>query len=302
MSDKMNQNFNIMNSDGLLHISLLEGQARALLVDSTHLVEEARALHGLSRTATAALGRHLTATAMLGAMLKGEKDSVTATIKGGGPLGAVVAVGRADGSVKGYVDHPEADPPRRSDKKLNVGAAVGRDGKLTVVKDLGLRDPYVGQINLVSGEIAEDFAMYFTASEQTPSLVSLGVMVEDRVLAAGGLLIQPLPGCSEIALRSLETSAPMFMNISATILEYGLKDSVFQLLGHLQPEVLEQKQPVYRCDCSRARMERVLISLGEQELQDMINTQHGAEIHCHFCNRYHRFSEQELKDLLNQAQ
>lgn len=297
----MNDKINVMNSDGLLHIELLEGQARALLVDSTHLVEQARSTHGLSRTACAALGRHLTATAMLGAMLKGEKDSVTATIKGGGPLGTVVAVGRADGSVKGYVDHPEADPPRRADKKLNVGAAVGKEGKLTVVKDLGLRDPYVGQVNLVSGEIAEDFAFYFTVSEQTPSLVSLGVMVEDKVLAAGGLLIQPMPGCSEIALRSLETSAPMFMNISATILEYGLKDSVFQLLGHLQPRVLETAQPVYRCDCSRARMEKVLISLGEEELEDMIRTQHGAEIHCQFCNRFHRFSEEDLRVLLQQA-
>ncbi len=292
---------NILNSDGLLHISLLEGQARALLIDSTNLVEKARATHGLSKTAAAALGRTLTIGAIMGSMLKNEKDNLTATIKGGGPLGAVVVVARSDGSVKGYVDHPEVELPRHSDKKLDVGAAVGKNGKLTVVKDLGMREPYVGQSNLVSGEIAEDFAMYFTASEQTPSLVSLGVMLNDKVTAAGGLLIQPMPGCSEVALSSLEMSAPMFAGISSTIAEYGLKDSVFQLLGHLQPEVLEQRQPVYNCDCSRERMEQVLMSLGEAELRDMIAEQHGAEINCHFCNRRYNFNEAQLEALINEG-
>ena len=290
--------YNILNSDGLLHISLLEGQARALLIDSTNLAEKARITHKLSKTATAALGRTLTIGAIMGSMLKNERDNLTVTIKGGGPLGAVVVVARSDGSVKGYVDHPEVELPRRSDKKLDVGAAVGRNGKLTVVKDLGMREPYIGQSNLVSGEIAEDFAMHFTASEQTPSLVSLGVMVNDKVKAAGGLLIQPMPGCSEVGLASLEASTPMFVGISNTIGEYGLKDSVFQLLGHLQPEVLEQRQPVYKCDCSRERMEQVLLSLGEAELRDMIVQQHGAQINCHFCNRSYDFSEGQLEALI----
>ena len=297
----MNGKINVINSDGLLHIELLEGQARALLVDSTHLVEQARSTHGLSRTACAALGRHLTATAMLGAMLKGEKDSVTATIKGGGPLGTVVAVGRADGSVKGYVDHPEADPPRRADKKLNVGAAVGKEGKLTVVKDLGLREPYIGMVNLVSGEIAEDFAMYFTASEQVPSLVSLGVLVGERVEAAGGLIIQMLPGASEAAIQSIESSAGMFMDISGTMREYHLKGAVTQLLLHLEPEILSHSVPAYRCDCSRERVERALVSLGREELEDMIREQHGAEVDCHFCNKRYRLSEADLRDLLERA-
>ena len=167
--------------DGILRISLMGGQARAFLVESTHTVEHARRVHHLSHTATAALGRTLTATAVLGAMLKGENESVTCRIDGGGPLGLVLAVGDSSGNVKGLVAHPEVDPPRNGEK-LNVGAAVGRDGMLTVVKDMRMREPYVGQVRLRSGEIGEDFDMYFTASEQTPSLVSLGVLVGEEVI------------------------------------------------------------------------------------------------------------------------
>ena len=178
----------VMSQDGILHISLLEGQARAILTESTQVVQRAKDIHGLSRIATAALGRTLTATAMMGSMLKGRDESVTTSIKGGGPIGTVLAVAGADCSVKGYVDNPAIDLPRTG-PKLPVGAAVGREGRLSVIKDLRMREPYVGQVNLVSGEIAEDFAMYFTASEQTPSLVSLGVLVSDRdhIVAAAGL-------------------------------------------------------------------------------------------------------------------
>lgn len=290
----------IMNTDGMLRLSLLEGQARAFLIESTQLVETARRLHGLSRIATAALGRTLTCTAMMGAMLKGEKESVSVTIKGGGPIGSVVTVGHVDGSVKGYVDNPGVDLPRTT-KKLPVGDAVGKAGKLTVVKDLGLRDPYVGQTNLVSGEIAEDFAMYFTASEQVPSLVSLGVLVGDKVEAAGGLIIQMLPGASEAAIRSVEMSAPMFADISATMKEYHLKGALEQLLVHLQPEILGESQPVFKCNCSRERIERMLITLGREEMEDMIATQHGAQVDCHFCNKRYEFTEAELQTLLHQA-
>src|SRR5699024_9277133 len=171
-----------------------------------------------------------------------------------------------DCTVKGYVDNPGIDLPRTG-KKLPVGAAVGKEGRLTVIKDLKLREPYVGQVNLVSGEIAEDFAMYFTASEQTPSLVSLGVLVSDeRVEAAGGLIIQILPGASEAAIASIEASAGMFMDISGTMREYHLKDSVPQLLMHLEPEILSTRQPRYACNCSRERIEQVLVALGAEGL------------------------------------
>ena len=291
---------NIMNTDGILRLSLLEGQARAFLIDSTNMVEQARQTHGLSRIATAALGRTITATAMMSAMLKNERESLSVTIKGNGPIGSIVTVGHADGTVKGYVDNPGVELPRTG-KKLPVGAAVGTEGTLTVVKDLGLREPYVGQTHLVSGEIAEDFAMYFTASEQVPSLVSLGVLVGDKVESAGGLIIQMMPGASEAAIQSVEFSAGMFADISGTMKEYHLDGSLQQLLMHLQPEVLSHTQPVYRCDCSRERIERMLITLGREELESMIEEQHGAQVDCHFCNKRYEFTENDLKTLLANA-
>ena len=292
---------NMLNKDGMVRISLMEGQARAFLIDSTRLVEEARRIHSLSRTATAALGRTLTGASMMGAMLKDERDSLTLMIKGGGPIGTVMAVARSDGSVKGYVDWPDTELERRPDGKLNVGGAVGKNGQLTVIKDLGLREPYVGKTNLVSGEIAEDLAMYFTASEQTPSLVSLGVLVKDQVLAAGGLIIQVMPDCSEIALKSIENSAPLFMDISKTIADYGLDGALEQLLCHLEPQVLDRLTPVYRCDCSRERFARGLISLGKKELTQLIEEDHGATLDCHFCNKRYRFDEAQLRELLANA-
>ena len=291
----------ILNQDGILHISLLEGQARAILIESTAMVQRARDIHGLSKIATAALGRTLTATAMMGSMLKGRGESVTASIRGGGPIGTVLAVSDENSTVKGYVDHPEVDLPRTG-PKLPVGAAVGREGWLSVIKDMHLREPYVGQVNLVSGEIAEDFAMYFTASEQTPSLVSLGVLVsEEKVESAGGLIIQLMPGASEAAIQSLECSAGMFMDISGTMKQYHLDGAVQQLLMHLQPEVLERRETRYACDCSRERVERALITLGRGELEDMIATQHGAQVDCHFCNKRYAFTEEQLRALLAAA-
>ena len=290
-----------MNQDGLYHISLMGGQARAILIESTQLVQRAKDIHGLSRIAAAALGRTLTCAAMMGSMLKGEDESITTQIRGGGPIGTVMAVAHGDCTVKGYVDNPGIDLPRTG-PKLPVGAAVGKDGRLTVVKDMHLREPYVGQVNLVSGEIAEDFAMYFTASEQTPSLVSLGVLVSDeKVESAGGLIVQVMPGASEAAIASIENSAGMFMDISGTMKEYHLKDSVQQLLMHLEPEILATREPRYSCACSRERIEKVLISLGADELKDMIQTQHGAQVDCHFCNKRYEFSEDALKALLEKA-
>ena len=290
-----------MNGDGILHISLLEGQARAILIESTAMVQRAREIHGLSKIATAALGRTLTATAMMGSMLKGRGESVTASIRGGGPIGTVLAVSDENSDVKGYVDHPEVDLPRTG-PKLPVGAAVGRDGRLSVVKDMHLREPYVGQVNLVSGEIAEDFAMYFTASEQTPSLVSLGVLVSgEKVESAGGLIIQLMPGASEAAIASIEASAGMFMDISGTMKQYHLDGAVQQLLLHLQPEVLERRGTRYACDCSRERVERAIVTLGREEIEDMIATQHGAQVDCHFCNKRYAFTEEQLRALLAAA-
>ena len=284
--------------DELLRISLLQGQARAMLVKSDALVEEARQIHALSRTATAALDRLLTGTAMLGAMLKAPTDSVTTVIRGNGPMGRLLAVGSPSGDVKGYVEHPEVDPERKNGK-LNVGGAVGNSGTLTVIKDMGLREPYVGQVHLVSGEIAEDFAMYFTASEQTPSLVSLGVLVGEEVLSAGGLLVQMMPGASEAAIASIEASAGMFAGISATLRECTAQEAAQQLLAHLEMEILETMPLRYHCGCTRERVERALLSLGKDELKDMLAEQGGAEVGCSFCNRKQVFTAEELKALID---
>ena len=230
----------------MLHISLMNGEARALLCESTQMVQKAADVHNTTPVCAAALGRLMTGTAMLGVMMKGAQESVTVTIKGDGPMGTLVAVAHG-GTVKAYADNPQVELPLREDGKLDVGGAVGHHGRMSVVKDLGLREPYIGQISLVSGELAMDFANYFTVSEQQPSLVSLGVLVSDeRVEAAGGLIIQILPGASEAAIASIEASAGMFMDISGTMREYHLKDSVPQLLMHLEPEILSHRVPAYR--------------------------------------------------------
>jgi molecular chaperone Hsp33 len=288
-----------MKTDALYRLTLLNGQARAFLIDSTGMVESARQIHDLSRTATAALGRHLTAAAMLASMLK-DDGSVTATVKGGGPLGTLMAVAKPDGSVKGYVENPSVDLPRVNGK-LAVGDAVGRNGRLTIIRDMGFGEPYVGQVNLISGELAEDYAMYFTASEQVPSLVALGVLVKDRVLSAGGLIVQMMPGATEEAIERIEARAEAFKNISAAMEGIGLDEAVERLLGALEPEVIGRLGTRYECDCSRERIERALISMGEVELSKLIEEQGGAEVGCQFCGKKRNFTKDELTELLEKA-
>ena len=289
----------ITNLDILYRVSLLEGQATAMLASTAQMCETARRTHNLSRTATAALGRLLTLSGMTAARMK--EGSLTISIQGDGPIGKMIAVAKPDGTVKGCVDDPQVELPRKNGK-LDVGGAVGHEGRLTVVRDMGLREPYVGQVKLQSGEIGEDMAYYYTVSEQTPSLVSVGVLVKDQVLSAGGLIVQPLPGCSEAALQSLEMTAPLCTNLSDTLLRLGAKDTLFDLLGHLQPVVLETSALKYQCDCSRERVERALISLGEKELEDMIDEQGGAEVGCQFCGKKRQFTADELRALLRAAQ
>ena len=287
--------------DELVRAMTKDGFVNAVAVTTTGIVERARQIHKTLPTATAALGRLLTAASMMGNMQKVDDGSITLQLKGSGPLGRLLAVSDAEGNVRGWVENPQISMLEKAPGKLDVGAAVGADGTLTVIRDLRMKEPYVGTIDLVSGEIAEDFAMYFTASEQVPSLVSLGVLVGETVEAAGGLIVQMMPGASEAAIASVEQSAGMFMDISGTMREYHLKGSVTQLLVHLEPEILSQLTPAYRCDCSRERVERALISLGREEIEDMIREQHGAQVDCHFCDRRYRLSEEDLRALLNKA-
>lgn len=285
----------------MLRMTLMGGQVRVMLCETTAMCQRAADIHGATPVCTAAMGRLMTATAMLGVMMKGERESVTVTIKGGGPMGTLVAVAN-HGDVKVCADDPRVQLPLRADGKLDVGGAVGREGRMSVVKDLGLREPYIGQCELVSGEMGMDFANYFTVSEQQPSLVSVGVLVNGNVvLKAGGLLIQPLPGCEESVLEQLELRSPMFASISREM-TYAPKEQLIEdWFRGLEPELLERTPLSYRCSCSRERMEKALISLGRKELQTLIDEDKGAELGCHFCHSRYAFTTDELKDLLQRA-
>ena len=287
----------IVTQDEMLRLTLLGGQARVLLCETTAVCQEAARLHGTTPVCTAALGRLMTGTLMLGVMLKGEGESVSVTVKGGGPMGALVAVADRS-SVRACCDNPLADLPLRADGKLDVGGAVGSQGRMSVVKDLWLKEPYVGQCELVSGELGVDFANYFTVSEQQPSLVALGVLVKgETVLKAGGLLIQPLPGCEEKTIEQLELRSPMFADISRELNAVPKEQLVEDWFRGLEPELLERVPVSYRCTCSRERMERALLTLNPADLKEIIEDGQGAELSCHFCHKQYRFTSDELKKL-----
>lgn len=288
--------------DEMIHMTLKDGYIRVLLLTATHTVQEAASIHCTGALATAALGRTLMGTAIMGAMLKDDEASVTVTIDGGGALGRIICI--ADGNtVRGCVDNPKLILPLRQDGKLSVGMGVGRNGYLTVVKDLNMKSPYVGRVQLYSGEIAEDFASYYVQSEQQPTLQSLGVLVNgESVLAAGGVLIQPLPGCPDEVISELELRSPLMSDISRELCYESMESLALRWFDGLDPVILERTPLSYRCNCSRKRMEKALIALGKEELQRMIDDeQEGAELHCHFCKKTERFSQQDLQRLLDAA-
>ena len=288
-------------NDCIVRAMSKDGMVKAAAVYTRGITERARKIHHLTPVATAALGRALAGVSMIGNALKGQGESVTLQIKGGGPLGTVLAISDAEGNVRGYVGDAAVDLPLRPDGKLDVGGAVGHDGTLTVIKDLGLKEPYVGTIDLLGGEIAEDIAAYFVESEQIPSACGLGVLVDrDRsVLASGGYLIQLLPGAGEDVIAKVEGgiyAAPSVTNL--------LKDDpdpahlLQTVLSDFDLEILETSPIEYRCYCSRERTERALLSLGSAELEDMLQEQGGAELTCQFCDRVHVFSGDELRTMI----
>lgn len=298
----MDENFALLNlPDEMLRLSLMEGQARVLLCRTTGMARRAAEIHRPSSTALAAMSRLMTATAMLGVMMKDPDASVTVTVAGDGPAGKLTAVAHG-ARIKISIHHPEADLPLKKDGHLDVGGLVGHQGRLTVIKDLGLKEPYVGQTALVSGELGEDFAQYFTVSEQQPSLVALGALVHDRFcLSAGGVLVQPLPGCPEELLQQLELRSVFFSAISREVADVPLEDLAKAWFDGLDMKLLSRESLSYQCDCSRDRMEKALIALGRQELQQLIDEDGDAELTCHFCRTAHRFSRQDLIDLLERA-
>ena len=288
-----------LNTDGILRISLMGGQARAFLVDSTQMVEKARKTHNLSRTATAALGRTLTAACVLGNMLKGDDESVTCRIDGNGPMGLVMAVAKNDGCVKGFVAHPEVDPPRRGEK-LDVGGAVGH-GSMYIIKDLGMNEPYVGVAPIVSGEIAEDLTEYFATSEQTPTVCALGVRVDhdNMCFAAGGYLVQLMPGYYEEDIPTLENNIGKMESVSKLIADGKTGEEIIaMILDGIGYEMFDEFDIDYTCPCNRDKYLRALIGLNEDDMNELRAAGEPIETNCRFCGKKFVFELDELDELL----
>lgn len=288
-------------ADSIIRVLAKNAPVKASAVSARDLVERARQIHKTLPVATAALGRALMACSMMGDQLKEEAGSVTLQIKGGGPLGRITAVSDSAGNVRGYVQQPLVDLPLKGPAKLDVGAAVGREGALTVIKDLCMKEPYIGTIPLVSGEIAEDVTRYFAESEQIPTACALGVLVDvdQSVMCAGGYLIQLLPGADEAAISAVERGVERVGPVTEALRSGAdALELLERVLSEFELEVLSQRPVEYRCYCSRDRVSRALISLGRAELEDLIRTQGEAELTCQFCDKLYRYSKQELERLL----
>lgn len=291
--------------DQLVRAITSDGMVQAVAVSTRDLTERARQIHTTLPVATAALGRALAAASMMGNALKDQNGSVTLQIKGNGPLGTVLAVSDHLGNVRGYVQQPHVDLPLRSDGKLDVGGAVGHTGTLTVIKDLGLKEPYVGSVELLGGEIAEDLASYFVESEQIPTACPLGVLVDrdQSVKEAGGYIIQLLPGATEDIISRVEGGVLAAGPVTALLAENDDPKALLErVLSDFTVETLETSPIEYRCYCSRDRVERALISLGRDELRSLLEEQGGCELTCQFCDRIHRFSGKELENLLQKIE
>lgn len=288
----------------LIRAMALDGQVRVFISNTTEMVEKAKDIHQTSPVATAALGRLLTATSMMGVMLKGEKSKVTARIEGNGPIGTMIATSDLTGNVKGYVGNPFVLVDSATKGKLNVGGAVGTDGDITIIKDLGMKNPYIGRYPLVSGEIGEDIAAYFMHSEQTPSAVGLGVImdVDYTVKSAGGFIIQLMPETDENVAFIIEERIKEIGSVSELFANSRSEEDVLEeLLGPFSPKIMETYEIAYRCDCHRERFEKALISLGREELSAIIDEDGQAELTCHFCNKKYQFSMEDLQSLRKES-
>ena len=289
--------------DYLIRATAANGQVRAFGVTSREMTETAKNAHDTSPVATAALGRLMSAAVMMGADLKGENDLLTLRMEGDGPMGGLLATADSHGNVKGYTFHPEVLLPPNAKGKLDVGGALGA-GMLSVVKDIGLKEPYVGQTNLVSGEIAEDLTYYYAASEQIPCSIALGVLMnkDNTVRQAGGFMIQLLPGASDELIDRLEERLGELPSITV-LLDAGKtpEEILSGLLGDFDLEILEKKPVQFHCDCSRERVERAIVSIGKKEIREMIEEGKPIEAGCQFCNKKYSFSVEELEELLQKA-
>ncbi|XEC94960.1 Hsp33 family molecular chaperone HslO [Paenibacillus tarimensis] len=288
--------------DHLIRGTAWGGKVRVFAVRTTLLTEELRKRHQTMPTATAALGRTLAAGAMMGAMLKGE-EKLTIQVKGEGPIGQIVVDANAKGEVRGYVDHPNVHLASNAQGKLDVAGAVGRSGHIHIIKDLGLKEPYRGSIPIISGELGEDFTYYFATSEQTPSAVGLGVLVDTdgSVMHAGGFIIQLLPGLSDDEITRLEQAIGVMPPVTALLDQGESPEEILRFVVGDDLQVLEELPLSFVCKCSEERVERSLISMGEEELRQIIEEDGQAEVVCHFCNEVYRFERTRLEMLLQQA-
>ncbi len=277
-----------------------EKSFRVFVASTTNMIEEVRKIHNTTPVITAALGRVMTASSIMGSMLKEDKDKITIQFKGNGPIKTILSTADSNGNAKGYIGNPNVNLPLKPNGKLDVGGAVGK-GKITVIKDIGFKKPYIGQSNIVSGEIAEDLTHYFVKSEQQPSAVSLGVLINKdlSVKASGGFIVQVLPNISEEQLNKLEELINNTKSISTIIDNANQPEDILNyLFGNFKMQVIDKKNILLLRDCSRERMERALISLGKDELKSMINEDGEAELVCHFCKSKYYFSKKELETLL----
>ena len=278
-----------------------DGMVQAAAIYSRNLTERARQIHKTRPVATAALGRARAGASMMGNALKGQGASLTLQIKGGGPLGTVLAVSDNEGNVRGYVTNPQVELPLRADGKLDVGGAVGHEGTLTVIKDLHMKEPYVGTIDLLGGEIAEDVAGYFVESEQIPTACALGVLVDrdQSVKAAGGYLIQLMPGAAEDTIAKVEGGIMAAGAVSAILEKNDDPEAMLRtVMSDFDLKILETCPVEYRCYCSRERVERALISLGREELEQMLSEQGGCQLTCQFCDAVYEFTAEDIQRLL----
>ena len=285
--------------DRIIDCLAYEGKVSIKCMSSTEIVEEARKIHGLSPTATAALGRLLTITSIMGYELKEKDGNLTNQIKGDGPIGILTAVADSNGNGKGYVGNNTVDIPLKENGKLDVGTAVGKKGMLYIVKDLGIGKPYVGMTPIVSGEIAEDFTNYFATSEQTPTVIALGVLVDkDGVRAAGGYKLSLMPDATEDIISTIEQQISKIEPISKMLDENKTLEEIAKLVtGDENIQVLETINPEFKCNCSREKCEKGLIAVGKAELEAMIKEEEKIEIVCNFCNSKHIFTREDLQNL-----
>lgn len=289
--------------DNLIHATAHDGFVRIIAAETTDLVNEAIQQHNTMPTASAAFGRMLTAGSLMGSMMKNPQDTITVQINGGGISGGVLVTGKSDGRVKGYIVNPDADLPQNDAGKLNVSGIIGLDGKLTVIMDMGMREPYVSSVPIYTGEIAEDLAYFYTVSEQTPSAVALGVLIETdgSVKKSGGFIIQMLPGAHEMIadilmfrLQEIPSLTTMLCdgNTIREVLEY-----IFEDMGL---KILEEKVPKLYCDCSQERVAKALLTIGEKDLQELYDDNKTEELICHFCNTKYHFEHEDLGALLEE--